>query len=81
MKEIKVKTIDGEDIDGELMPLCPFCCQPIFGGAIIVRHTSYAQMALDHGDCVDEFEDERDLETILELEAETTPLAPGAEDI
>lgn len=56
--EITVKIIDDSVIDGEYISLCPFCDQPINGGAIIVQHRGWGQMCLAHSFCVAESEEE-----------------------
>lgn len=55
--EIKVKIIGDGEIDGEYIPLCPFCEQPIDGDLVIVKHRSYGQMCLAHSYCVSEAEE------------------------
>lgn len=78
--QIKILQISECDLDVEYLPLCPYCDQPIMGDAVIVQHDQGGILALAHNDCTNEENDE-DLERILELEDETTPLAPGAKDI
>lgn len=50
--EINLVTIDDSILDGEQMTLCPFCDQPIMGGAIIVHHSGWGVLSLAHDSCL-----------------------------
>ncbi len=39
------------NIDPEYLPCCPYCEQPIFSCALVVRHADSNQLALVHQDC------------------------------
>ncbi|WCP84202.1 hypothetical protein PQE20_27375 (plasmid) [Vibrio harveyi] len=56
--EVIFKNVDDDVIDGECIPLCPFCDQPIMGGAVIVQHSGYGQMCLAHSFCVSHIDDD-----------------------
>ena len=39
------------------IPLCPYCDQPMFCDAVIIRDERYGCYALAHRDCVEENEE------------------------
>ncbi|EPZ5422316.1 hypothetical protein ACXOL9_004755 [Vibrio parahaemolyticus] len=50
--EIKLVTINDSILVDECMALCPFCDQPIMGGAIIVHHLGWGLLSLAHDSCL-----------------------------
>lgn len=47
----EIKILEASNIDPEYLALCPYCDQPIMGGAVIVINREWGAMCLAHGDC------------------------------